>query len=187
MRMTEDHRAGADQKIDIIASVLVPDTPALAARDDDIGREIAEAAGWQHTLRTFQPMRLRVRLIVGHGTFLSKGPVRTRTKDRLRKNEAQSPARLYSLRLGESASCQQSSDRNSSRLLPVFDLVLCLRVEVRSRMALVQLVLGRAGEAVHLAPALDGRAIGDLVMPAHDIGVASGIEESRRVIIDRPR
>jgi hypothetical protein len=46
--VAEQHRAGADQVVDILAPVLVPDAGALALADDDAGIEIAESAAGQH-------------------------------------------------------------------------------------------------------------------------------------------
>jgi hypothetical protein len=56
--VAEQHRAGADQQVDIFLAVLVPDARALALADDDAGVEIAEPAAGQHGLRAGYPVGL---------------------------------------------------------------------------------------------------------------------------------
>ena len=51
MRMADEHRAGAEQVVDILVARDVPDPAAAAFPDDDVRGEIAEAAGRQHPMR----------------------------------------------------------------------------------------------------------------------------------------
>src|SRR5581483_2356815 len=57
----------------------------------------------------------------------------------------------------------------ASRLRRLADFVLCFGLEIAGVMALVQLALGIAGDAIDHAPALYRRALGELVGPAVDV------------------
>ena len=45
MAVTQHHRTGADQVVDVFPALVVPDAAPLAVRDKDARIEIAEAAG----------------------------------------------------------------------------------------------------------------------------------------------
>ena len=51
MTVAEEHRAGAEQEIDVFAAVDVGDAAGMALADDQVARQVAEAAGRQHALR----------------------------------------------------------------------------------------------------------------------------------------
>ena len=61
MAMTEQHRSGTDEIIDIFIAVLVPDTRSLALADDYARIEIAEPARRQNRSGAFDPFLLRDR------------------------------------------------------------------------------------------------------------------------------
>ena len=51
VRVADQHRPGAEQVIDVLRAILVPDATALALADHHLGGEIAEGAARQHPLR----------------------------------------------------------------------------------------------------------------------------------------
>jgi hypothetical protein len=51
MAVADEHRAGAQQEIDILVAADIPDAAAATLADDDIAGEVAETAGRQHALR----------------------------------------------------------------------------------------------------------------------------------------
>ena len=53
MAMTDQHRAGADQIVDIFIAAHVPNATAFAAADDDAGAFVAETARRQNLRRGF--------------------------------------------------------------------------------------------------------------------------------------
>ena len=48
--VADEHRAGAEQEIDVFAAVDVGDAAGVAFADDEVAGEVAEAGGRQHTL-----------------------------------------------------------------------------------------------------------------------------------------
>ena len=58
VRVAQQHRAGADQEIDILAPGLVPDPAAASLADDEVGRHVAERPARQHAVCPLQQCRL---------------------------------------------------------------------------------------------------------------------------------
>ena len=54
MAVADEHRAGAQQEVDILVAADVPDAPAAAFADNDVAGEVAETAGRQHALRQLE-------------------------------------------------------------------------------------------------------------------------------------
>ena len=51
VRVADQHRAGAEQEVDVFLPVFVPDAATLALADNDLGGEIAKGAAGQYALR----------------------------------------------------------------------------------------------------------------------------------------
>ena len=61
MGVADEHRAGAEQEIDILPARHVPDAPAPAFPDDDVAGKVAEGAGRQHPLGQFHQLARAIR------------------------------------------------------------------------------------------------------------------------------
>ena len=67
MGVADEHRAGAQQEVDILAACLVPDAAALALLQDHLGRHVAEAAARQDALGLFDEIAGGIEDGLGHG------------------------------------------------------------------------------------------------------------------------
>src|SRR3546814_8551333 len=72
MRVADEHRAGAEQIVDILVAADIGDAAGAALADHDVGRHVAEAAGRENPARRLHEVAFGIASgELGHCTYSS--------------------------------------------------------------------------------------------------------------------